>query len=570
MRLVDARRLTGPSHLAERPLVLVDLALDPGERVDACVDAYVNELSRIRDALGLPARVAPIVLPPRRGALVAYEAPIDTMLAFAEMSEWAGESAAEVVGARDPLPLEPKQAEVAEMLAQLSSPRLLALAAEAGRRGLPLLWDDERVSVGLGARSVCFARSAIPEADAVAWDAVDRVPVAMITGTNGKTTCTRLLARIAAEAGHVVGSTSSEGITIAGVEIDKGDWTGPAAARTVLRDPRVTLGVLETARGGILRRGLALDRCDAALITNVSGDHVGLEGVDDVAAMTRVKSVIARAVPREGTVVLNARDANLVALARNAATHGISAAITYFADLERGDAVAAEVIARHVGEGHSCVVARAGHVVFLEGDVERPLLSIASIPITVGGKARYNVENALAAAAMARALGLDPAAIERGLEGFAVTDNPGRGQLVEKGGVRIMLDFGHNPEAVRAVMRLVSELRGPSGELDVIAGCAGDRSDEDFDAMAEGILEARPRRVFLRDLPGYLRGRAPGEVPARFRDFFTQHGMSPDRVTVADSEVDALERALADAKPGDFVVLLVHLDHDAVGRFLAS
>jgi cyanophycin synthetase len=390
----------------------------------------------------------------------------------------------------------------------------------------------------------------------------------MITGTNGKTTSTRLLARIAAEAGHVVGSTSSDGITVGGVALEHGDWTGPAAARTVLRNPAVTLAALETARGGILRRGLALDTCDVALITNVSGDHLGLDGVDDTAAMTRVKSVIARAVRPGGTVVLNAHDANLVELSRSAATNGIAASVTFFADLERGDAFAAEVVARHAREGHRCVLARAGQIVCLDGDAESTLLPIASVPITVDGKARYNVENVLAAVAMARALHLEPAAIERGLKGFAVADNPGRGQLVDKLGVRIMLDFGHNPEAVRSVLRLVSELRR-EGEVDVIAGCAGDRRDEEIDAMALAILEARPRRVFLRDLPGYLRGRAPGEVPARFRAVLEEHGFPGERIVVSRSEVAALEQSLADAQPGDFVVLLVHLDHAAVGELLA-
>jgi cyanophycin synthetase len=362
----------------------------------------------------------------------------------------------------------------------------------------------------------------------------------------------------------VVGCTSTDGVIVGKETIERGDWTGPAAARTVLRHPDVELAVLETARGGILRRGLAIDDCDVALITNVSDDHLGGYGIDDVTAMTRVKGVTAEAVRPGGVVVLNAHDRNLVDFAER-----VAGRVTFFADLERADAAAAGVVEAHRARGGDAVLARGGAVWCASGARESTLMRIADIPITFGGGARYNVENALGVVAAALGLGLDRGAIERGLRAFGVVDNPGRGQLVEKDGVRVMLDFGHNPEGVRAVMQLVSTLRTANpGKLTVVSGCAGDRSDREIEDVARAIMEARPDRVFVRELSHYMRGRAPGEVPGLFRTAFRGFGLAESAFEVVSSEVEALRRTFEDAVAGDFVALLVHLDHDEVRGFL--
>lgn len=570
MLLVDTRRLTGPNLLARAPLVIVDLTLEAGEHLEACLSAYRAELARMRAALGLPPEIDPLVFSHATGAAIGYEAPIDVMLAHAEISEWAAQSAIEVLASRAPLPLEPKLAEVAALLAREANGPMLDLAREAEARGVPFLWDDAEVSLGMGSRSVAHARGSIPAPNEVNWSAVGRIPVAMVSGTNGKTTSTRLLARIAKEAGFVVGCSSSDGVVIAGATIEDGDWTGPAAARTVLRHHDVELAVLETARGGILRRGLGLASCDVALITNISEDHVGLYGIDDTSAMAKVKGVIAHAVSREGTVVLNACDRNLVHLAET-----LSAPITFFADLEGRDGVGAaagaEVIARHQARGGRCVFTRADQIVCSEGARELVLTPVSEVPLTFGGQARYNVENVLGVVGAARGLGLEPSAIDRGLRAFAPADNPGRGQLVEKNGVRVMLDFGHNSEGVRAVLGLVAELlEQRPGALTVIAACAGDRSDQEIEDVAHAILAAKPRRILLRELADYLRGRAPGEVPNAFRKVFHEHQFPDGDVSLAASEVEALERAFEQAESGDFIVLLVHLEHAEVEAFLAA
>jgi UDP-N-acetylmuramyl tripeptide synthase len=566
MEFQDARRLTGPSFLSLRPLVVVELGCAPGDEADRAVALYREELARMRAALGLASEIEPVVFRHAKGVVVGYEAPIDVMLAHAEASEWAGMSAAERSLGRAALALEPKRTEIAEMLRAQARPRLLALAEEARRRSLPFSWDDELVSVGAGARSRSFSPSALPAPEEVDWASLGAVPVALVTGTNGKTTSSRLLSRVMREAGRAVGNTSTDGVVIGDETVERGDWTGPAAARLVLRDPRTELAVLETARGGILRRGLAVDSADVALITNVSDDHLGGYGIDDLDTMTRVKGVVAEIVPERGVVVLNAKDPHLHALASR-----VAARVVFFADLDAGDAETRARIERHVAAGGEVVVAEGDRVVVRGPGGARVVTGVSSLPITFGGAARFNVENVLGVVAAAIALGARDDAVARALVGFRVSDNPHRGQLHERHGVRVLLDFGHNPEAVRAVLRLVAALiEARPGRLFVVTGSAGDRSDDEIVAVAQAIAAAGPERVLVRELHAYLRGRAVGDVPRLFGEAFERAGIGAERFAVVESEVAALESLFREARPGDVIAVLVHVDRDPVRAFLAS
>ncbi len=564
MLLIDTRRLTGPNHLSLTPLVIVELGLDPDEDLDRAARGYLNELARMRAALGFSGEVDFIVRPQGGGGVVGYEAPIDVMLACAEMSEWAVLSAVEIAAGRPGGKLEPKRTEVAAILARDRSSKLLALEVDATMRDLPFLWDDSEISIGTGKRSVTYARDSLPEPDAVPWDELGAIPTLLVTGTNGKTTSSRLLARIATEAGYVVGCTSTDGVNVGTEIVEQGDWTGPSAARVVLRRNDVDFAVLETARGGILRRGLAVDACDAALITNISDDHLGTYGVDDLAAMTRVKGVVAQIVRKTGAVVLNAHDPNLVRLSRS-----LASPVVFFADLESADDAVLRVLRAHDEAGKEAVLAKDGSIVRRSSGIDETLCAVDSVPITFGGAARYNVENVLGAVAMALSVGIDEDAIVRAIQRFDVADNPRRGELRDCRGVRVLLDFGHNPEGVRAVMRLVASLRKKSaGRLSIITGSAGDRSDREVCEIAKVVFDAKPDRVFVRELVDYLRGRAPGELPELFRRTLGELGFPEEAFSIVGSEVLALERIFRDAQPGDFVALLVHIDDAEVRAFL--
>jgi UDP-N-acetylmuramyl tripeptide synthase len=263
------------------------------------------------------------------------------------------------------------------------------------------------------------------------------------------------------------------------------------------------------------------------LITNVSADHLGRYGIDDVATMVQVKAVVAR-VAR--TLVLNAGDPALVALGGE-----LGKPVTWFGGASREGAWTAD-------DGMVC---RDG----------RPLLSIDEVPLTFGGRAPYNVENALAAAALATALGLPEDAVIEGLRTFTSSpeDNPGRGNVLEVGGAKVILDFGHNPAAVRGVIALARSLAG-EGALRVTIGMPGDRPDEDLIEVAAAITAGAPAQVVVRELPAHLRGRAHGEVPARLA------AALGGGVAIVADELTAVRRLLAAAEPGDVLLVLVHLD----------
>jgi cyanophycin synthetase len=523
VRLDDARRLTGPNLYGAQPLVLLELFLDEGESAASVRDVIQKRLKPLRAQLGLGEVELRIVRAQPGWVALAHDAPLDEMLLSAELLERT------LTGA----PL--------DGLALQLEPQLDVLAREARRRDVPFLWDDERISLGHGKRSRQYTHGELPEIDDVPWSELGAIPVAMVTGTNGKTTSTRLLTRMVRESGRAVGMTSSDAVTIAGRTLHEGDWTGPAAAREVLRSHEVEVAVLETARGGILRRGLACDSIDVALLTNISDDHLGGYGVNTLEDMAQVKAVVANAARH---VVLNARDERLRALSLKPGVE-----VTWFADVDGGAPRSA-----------NAVLALNGQLVVTRGGVETALLPINSIPITFQGAARYNVENALGATAAALALGVPTGAIITALQHFTAADNPGRGETWTHDGVTLFIDYAHNPDGVASALQVANSLRAPSGRLTVITGSAGDRPDEELNAVCERISAHQPAAVYVRELSHYLRGRRAGEVSAFF---IRQLG-----ARLATSEVEALTSAAATSQRGDVIALLVHVDRDEVRAHL--
>ncbi len=543
MRVLDSRRVTGPNLAAREPGAIVELALD-GADADVVIAAWRAAIART-----LPWPGEPHVRRFAGGLALFVPGPIDALLPLTDLNEHAVACAEAALAGAPPPALDPA---VLAAIAAAHVPGLAELAAAALAHDVPLLVDEVVITLGAGPGMLSWPRETpLPAPAAIPWARLTRIPIALVTGTNGKTTTARLVARIARLAGRVPGLTSSDSITIDERIVERGDYSGPEGARTVLRDPTVNLAVLETARGGILRRGLAVERCDAALITNVSADHLGDYGIDDVPTMARVKSVVASIARR---VVLNAEDAQLVALAPIIAR--AEDTMWFGGDGSRG--------------AHAWFV-RAGMVVARGVFGERELLAVADVPIAFGGHAPYNVANALAAAALADTLDLPDAAIVEGLRTFtsSATDNPGRGNIVDAGhGVSVLLDFGHNAAAVHGVIGLArSFVTAPGARLRVTIGMPGDRSDAELGEVARGIAAGGPAEVVVRELgPGLLRGRAPGATSAVLAAALAAAGVS---VRHAKSELAALELLLAASQPGDLVLVLVHID-PAVDARLAT
>ncbi len=374
-----------------------------------------------------------------------------------------------------------------------------------------------------------------------------RIPIAAITGTNGKTTTSRMLAHIHKLAGRHVGLATTDGVYIDGHATVEGDMTGPIAARMVLSDPTVEVAVIETARGGLLRAGMGYRECDVSCCLNVAEDHLGLRGIETLEQLAEVKRI-----PIEVTtdaVVLNADDP----LCLKMADHTRARHICYVTMNPRHPLVAEHIQA----EGRGVVLEEGihGHMITLyDKGVQMPLLWSKLIPATLEGQATHNVQNAMFAAGMAHSMGVGLEDIRHGLRTFDTTyfQAPGRMNVFDRHPFKVILDYGHNPAAVGAMVDLVGRLP-VDGKRIVVLAAPGDRRDDDVREIAAIAAGNFDRYVCRRD--DNLRGREPTEIPEMLRDALQGHGVDSDQVEIVPDEVEAIDRALEAAEAGDLVLV---------------
>jgi cyanophycin synthetase len=376
-----------------------------------------------------------------------------------------------------------------------------------------------------------------------------RVPIVAVTGTNGKTTTSRMIAHIMQTAGKVVGLTTTDGIYVNGTQIAAGDMAGPGSARMILKNPRVDFAVLETARGGILRSGLGFDRCNIAVVTNVAGDHLGLKGVETVADLARVKAVVPASVFRDGASVLNADNRWTAEMARDARGEII------FFSLDEAN----PVIQDHLRERGRAVVLRQTDqgemLTLLERKRETSILNVRDIPATAEGCIRVNIANALAASAAAIAADVPLECIRDSLRVFAngFDQTPGRFNLLTVEGRQVLMDYCHNLHALAAVADFVKRSDAPRS-IGVMT-MPGDRRDDDlreFGALAAQTFD----RIVIRE-DDDRRGRKTGEIAAVLYQAARDAGMTADRISVVLDEVEAVHAGIDLAAPGDLVVAMV-------------
>ena len=371
-----------------------------------------------------------------------------------------------------------------------------------------------------------------------------RIPVVAVTGTNGKTTTVRLIAHLLAQQGWCVGMTNTDGVYVGGHCIDTGDCSGPKSARNVLYHPDVDAAVLETARGGVLREGLAFDYCDVAVVTNVgSGDHLGLNYITTVDELAVLKRVIVQNVSPQGMAVLNAADPVVAAMAAQS-----KGDVTFFAIDQFNP-----VMATHRAQGRPVVYVDNGQIVAAKGP-HKHFLNLSDIPITHGGKIGFQVENVMASVAAVWALGLDWATLRAGLASFrADLDNAaGRFNVFGYRGATVIADYGHNPDAMVALVHAVKAM--PASRRSVVISGAGDRRDEDIRQITEVLGAAFEEVVMYEDQ--CQRGRSDGEVMALLRE-----GLAGATVTTRQHEIYgeflAIDTAMDALQPGELCLILV-------------
>lgn len=542
MRFLDARRLTGPSILFDRHGAILDVACTTAE-AERLIPVWEKHVKRMLAEIGwAESEFASVIL--KGGVSMAYTAPVDALYAASGINEWAWAACDhELQGADEPDFAEVVEATKAAIIEE-ANPELMQLEALAAEHDATILWDDDEVSLGLGRYSETWPVRDLPHPDSIDWNSFRDIPTGLVTGTNGKTTTVRLAAHILRAAGHSDGMSSTDYIAVKGEAIDRDDWSGPGGARNVLRQKSVDAAILETARGGLLRRGLGVYEADAAVITNIGRDHLGDFGSRSRAELMDIKWIVSRAVRDDGTLILNADDWRLVKRAE-----GYPGRLTWFS-LEPGN----RTVAAHTSNGGCAYVLDDADLVCLDGADRKVICAAADIPITLGGVAKHNTANALAAAALATCMGVSMDDVRDGLKTMTQDENPGRCNVYELDGFTVIIDFAHNPQAIDALLEMASALRGKRTAL--CFAQAGDRPDDLIRELARNAWEKGLDRVIVSELANYYRGREPGEVFALIRDELLNCGAMADQIEHNDEEIESFDSALAWAEPGDVVIML--------------
>jgi cyanophycin synthetase len=560
VRLVEIRLLEGPNVYRLGPTARIELAI--GRSV-----AWRGQREpRRRDVVRLAAIVRPRDVPDEVAAVAAW---------MRRLRADHGEGVGSVVVHRAPDPgrwvvtCPWSGAERARAIAE-AAVALAGRAASPARR-VHLTGAQERALASHVARIA--AAGATPPA--VIADADRRIPIVSISGTNGKSTVTRLISHILVKSGRHVGTTTSDGILVDERLIEPGDWTGPGGAATVLGRIDVDVAVLETARGGILLRGVGYESNEAAIVTNVSSDHLDLQGIHTLPELAEVKATICRITRPDGWVILNADDRWVAPIARR-----VRARVAFFSL----DVAASAAVRGHRAAGGRCYLVHRDALVEEEGGrgTRTTICDVDEIPIALGGLARHNVANALAAAAGARALGATVEEVARGLRSFrpSIASSPGRLNIFRFGTRTIIVDFAHNEAGVEAIIDVAEALAAGSAAraapVTVIVGTAGDRPADTLTGIGR-IAGRRADRVAIKETRKYLRGRSREEVVDLIRAGIREAGVQVE-IPVYASETEALRAELAiiptDAggrpEAARVIVLLCQEERDEVIELLAG
>jgi UDP-N-acetylmuramyl tripeptide synthase len=555
--LLDSRRLTGPNLFGPRVGAVLDVAMADADAEQAML-ALRAAARQMLTAVGWEREDLVLRRHPG-GASLAITAPIDALLAATEINEWALSAANALLGGHPAPDLTSGATALRLQIAAERKPAIQALSHAAEERGVAFLLDDEHVSIGSGTGSFTWPVTDVPSPGSIDWSQVHDVPTVLVTGSNGKTTTVRLLASAIALGGQTAGYCCSDGVTVGGEELERGDWSGPAGARLILRNRKVEVAVLETARGGLLRRGLAMQRATAAIVTNIAEDHFGEFGIADLGALAEAKLTVRRALGPDGILVLNAEDAEL----RKHAPRGI-ATIWFALD------PAEPWLTRHLADGGTGVTIENGAISLCRGASHTPVAMVEEIPITLRGAARHNIANACGVVALATAIGVPEDAVVKALTSFdgGATSNPGRLNLFSLGGVTVLVDFAHNPHGMAALVEVAQAL--PAKRRLVILGQAGNRENHALEELARSAWAFKPDRIILKEMEKYRRGRELGEIPGVMRNEFLRLGAPPATITEADSEYAAVIAALDWAREGDLLLLPVHSERDKVLALLEA
>lgn len=557
MKLVldEVRRLTGPNLLSDHPGAIVDVFIDGYSPADV-MDTWIAHLEQCLQTVNWQENYYTRFY--SSGASLSISAPMDLLYSACDLLELSWDLCKAQLE-NDSIDKEARTSALKQSINEEQNPALIRFLAKAKAEKVVCLVDDDDISLGTGFSSQTWPLAELPAIDTVDWRCYKHIPLALVTGTNGKSTSVRLAAQIAKSAGFQAGVTSTDFIKVGDTIIDEGDYSGPGGARMLLRDTRTQIAYLEVARGGLLRRGLPVEHANVALVTNVASDHLGQYGINTVDEIAHVKLMVAKAIKHGSTLVLNADDPLLVKYAEH-----LDVPICWFSTN-----INKPLIQNHISAAKPCVFVHEGQIV--HSHKKQTLLArVVDVPMTVKGSAKHNIENALGVVGLSIALGIPASAISEGLMTFGsnAQDNPGRTNIYEHNGVTVIIDFAHNAHSMQAVIDMVSKM--DCKQTHVMFSHAGDRSNTDITDVTDALHKLTPKTFVLAELEYYLRGREVNEISDLVETHLLAKNVNKTQIVRSKDPLEGAKAALARAEVGDLVLLFTLSDREKVQALLVD
>lgn len=485
-----------------------------------------------------------------QGIRLALQAPFDITLAACDVIDFTWASVRQYIEkGYFKTPEEAKEA-LLPLIYEQQNLKVRQIYQLGTSKGFNVFYDPDNRQITIGSGNQCFQACIDDiEVDDINWAKVGDIPVVLITGTNGKTTTVRLTSFLCQVNEKGVGYCSTDWVMINGEVIDYGDYSGPTGNRYVLTNPDIDVAVLEVARGGLCTRGLAITNVTAASVTNVSADHLGMDGIETVEQMAEAKSIVYKTVARKGHAIVNLDSPEIKSRYESGLIEGTK---VFFSQK-----MTEHQLRPFFQQAAYIAFIKNGFFVLQTQQNEHTIAEIDAVPITVRGYATHNIENVLNAICLGYELGLTPEEIAKGLKSFqnSAENNFGRANVYYYNGATFIIDFAHNPKALESICNMA--LAYKPERVWLMWGQTGDRLNL-VDKMCQITAEFNPDFMLIKDVPGYLRGAEEGEMPTAIEQGLLKYGMTEDKLKHFEDEIPGLQYALDHAKPGDVHIMLIH------------
>ncbi len=547
-----SRRLVGPNLFFNETGVVLDVPLKTEQ--EELVKIWQTNCERLLPLLGLSEyKLAHKIY--SEGLRLAFTAPCDILLASCDVIDYTWQAACYELSNHKVLALDESQK--ANLLDAIQEEQNLAyriLYANAKSHGLNIFREKDHAYVGSGIGR--YKLSLLTDDYlSLPWQEIYDIPQVIVTGTNGKTTTVRLTNFICQHAGKISGYASTDWVAINGEILDRGDYSGPTGHQFVLTNPSVEVAILESARGGLLKRGLIETQVSAATVTNISYDHMGEDGVETLNDLFDAKCIVYRALAKENSfAIINLDDLLLQQLVVE-----LSAPKIIVSQSE----ITSKILNQLTANDYACYVAENSFIWWHQGKA-KSLVRLNDVPLTMNGHAKHNIENTLHAIALAFCLGISFEKIIAALCVYQNTDkeNQGRANIYTlKSGAKVIIDFAHNPAGFEAILSLAQAYQTKEGKLSLLFGTTGDRINL-IDASSKIIAKYKPHEIVIKELKKYLRGANEGEIPMQIAASLVRFGQEKDTIRLVEDELSGAKSVLPQLQQGDVCVLCCH-DHIA-------